>query len=192
VGVEQALQEMLPVRGWFSAAEAREIYRRALEGLRVSPAIVEIGSFYGRSTVVLGTAAKDYGAGRVYAVDPHDPEFGLTLGGRGVSFDEFQKNIRAAGLEGVVRPVVAKSRDAAIPEKAGLVFIDGDHSYAGVSEDYRIALGWLAQGGYISFHDYSANDPDVVRFVDELLAANRAERVSLAGALMTVRPPYEN
>lgn len=41
-------------------------------------------------------------------------------------------------------------------EKFDFIFIDGDHSYEGVSGDYRHALDCLNEGGSIGFHDINS------------------------------------
>lgn len=50
-----------------------------------------------------------------------------------------------------------------------LLFIDGDHSYAGCKGDQDAWLPWLKPGGIAVWHDYD-NEPwgDVVKAVDEL------------------------
>ena len=58
-------------------------------------AIVEIGSFKGKSTVLLATMAKKYGLGPVVAIDPHQ---GLSYLGpeapqQSPTFDEFLGNV---------------------------------------------------------------------------------------------------
>ena len=54
-----------------------------------------------------------------------------------------------------------------------LIFIDGDHSYAGVSADYLFAKKTLKKNGCLVFHDYNENQPDVVRLVDEIEAKEK-------------------
>ena len=76
----------------------------AAAGAPAAGAIVEIGSFKGRSTVGLAYVARRYGLGNVVAIDPHtspsttDPDLGTERS----SYDEFQENVRRAGVADAV------------------------------------------------------------------------------------------
>jgi hypothetical protein len=62
-----------------------------------------------------------------------------------------------------------------------IVYIDGDHSYAGVKKDLESALRKVKNGGYIMGHDYEMNmnkarnvyDFGVKRAVDEFCAKHK-------------------
>ncbi|HEY8770478.1 MAG TPA: class I SAM-dependent methyltransferase, partial [Thermoleophilaceae bacterium] len=62
---ESALAAAEDVEGWLTADQARRLFERAREGGR----IVEIGSFRGRSAIVMAQAAGD--RGELVAIDPH-------------------------------------------------------------------------------------------------------------------------
>jgi predicted O-methyltransferase YrrM len=47
-------------------------------------------------------------------------------------------------------------------------FIDGDHSYAGVMTDYRLARRLVRKGGLILFHDYTNPTVDVTKALEDL------------------------
>src|SRR5271168_5087278 len=76
-------------------------------------AIVEIGSYRGRSTVMLGKVAARYGLGPVVAIDPHNSPILLPAQGshQPSSFTDFLANIRAAGIAQIVEPHLAYSRE---------------------------------------------------------------------------------
>src|SRR5271168_4115391 len=63
-------------------------------------AIVEIGSYRGRSTVMLAKVAAHYGFGPVVAIDPHNSPILLNPDGsdRFSSYEDFCKNIQRAGV----------------------------------------------------------------------------------------------
>jgi predicted O-methyltransferase YrrM len=78
------------------------------------------------------------------------------------SFREFRANIRRAGLEDTVVPVVAPTRVAARAWRTplGMVFIDGGHSREAALADYR---GWsphLVPGGILAIHDLFPDPKD--------------------------------
>lgn len=120
--------------------------------------VLEIGAANGYSTVIMADVA-DY----VVSVDHHgDVEHSLI---------NFRHNIRNYGLTNKVVPVVADSKNALskLRFQFDLVFIDGDHSYAGVRYDAVQCQEWLThRPGVMAFHDYNEDScPDVTRFLDE-------------------------
>src|SRR5437762_5743666 len=103
----------------------------AAAGAPAAGAIVESGSFKGRSTVGLAYVAQRYGLGSVVAIDPHtspsttDPDLGTDRS----SYDEFQENLRRAGVADVVDCRRAFSHEVARDwtRPIRLLWIDGDH-----------------------------------------------------------------
>ena len=139
------LDRMEQVEGWFRRDEGEllfDVAHRAAAG-QESPAIVEIGSYCGRSTVVLASAARLASPkALVYAIDPHEGEVGAgdTIGGvrRELStFDHFQTNIAAAGFSDVVVPIRRRSHEVTWETPIALLFVDGLHDYASVARDFQ-------------------------------------------------------
>ena len=65
---EDAFSAAGPIEGWLTEAQAQRLW----ESARRVPAgglVVEIGSFRGRSAVVMASALED--GGRLVAIDPH-------------------------------------------------------------------------------------------------------------------------
>jgi MMP 1-O-methyltransferase len=141
-------------------------------------AIVEIGSFKGKSTVLLATIAKKYGLGPVVAIDPHQ---GLSYLGpeapqQSPTFDEFLGSVRAAGLDAHVEVQRAYSRDVAKTwsRPIRLLWIDGDHSYKGCKEDFDLFSPFLADGAVVAFHDaLNAVEGPIRVFTEEVLPSDR-------------------
>ena len=75
--IENATRLSLRIPGFLAENEIRFLGTLAA-CTPASGAIVEIGSFKGKSTVVLGTMAGKYGLGPVVAIDPHQ---GLSYSG---------------------------------------------------------------------------------------------------------------
>src|ERR1041385_5520643 len=85
--IDPIIEKMRPLEGWLADAEARLLIgatRLALKTLPHVPAIVEIGSYCGKSTVViagalsLGNVSKET---KIFAVDPHEGEVGASDSG---------------------------------------------------------------------------------------------------------------
>jgi len=88
---------------------------RALGSLPVGSSFVEVGSFCGRSTVVLASVVKAVGASsRVYAIDPHDGKVGAADQGLQSFLPTrviFERNIAEHALSSVVETIPKPSFD---------------------------------------------------------------------------------
>ena len=147
---QQAGLAAAAIDGWLSAAQGGALFDYASR-CSGRGAIVEIGSWKGRSTVWLAYGARIAGQ-RVIAVDPHvnsreDPE--------ARTFEEFSENLRRARVDDVVTPVVMSSEaaTAVVPGGVELLFIDGDHSNEGSERDASAWLGRIIDGGVLLMHD---------------------------------------
>jgi predicted O-methyltransferase YrrM len=154
------------IKGFLAEDEAQALYQQALRASKLGP-VLEIGSYCGKSTIYLGLACRANNS-TVFALDHHrgseehqrgeffhDPE--LYDAGEGVmdTFKEFRRNIRLAGLDEVVVPVVAGSEVASKNWRTplGMVFIDGGHSLKAALTDYRCWMPHLMRGGMLAIHD---------------------------------------
>lgn len=135
-------------------------------------AIVEIGSYRGKSTAYLASGST---GARVFAVDPWD--FAGNVTGR-FGFAEpatraaFEEQLRACRLWSKVTPVQGFSVDVAARwdgPKIGLLFVDGDHSEQAVRADVAAWLPHLAADAVVAFDDYGTpKNPGVAVVVDSL------------------------
>ena len=157
-GFEAALAAVRDVRGWLSDDQARRLYECAG---RVPPGgrIVEIGSYRGRSAIVLAKAAA---AGvTITAIDPHTGDdrgprqwYGTSPEGE-ADLAALQQNLERAGVSDLVQHVRLASSDALqrVSGAIELVYVDGAHSYRPARADIA---GWGARvtpGGTLLIHD---------------------------------------
>jgi predicted O-methyltransferase YrrM len=145
--------------GWLTEAQA---HRLAAAADRVGPEglIVEIGSFHGRSTVVLARAAPE---ARVVAVDPHlGSEYVVRDTGVDVRRGDadnaaFRANLARAGVADRVRHVRHGSEDpaalAAVDGPIDLLYVDGVHRASHALSDIRAWGGRVRPGGTMLVHD---------------------------------------
>lgn len=68
-----------------------------------------------------------------------------------------------------------KQEVAALGLKYDLIIIDGDHTYEGVKADVENYLPWLADGGFLMFHDSALPDWGVMAVVAELKGSKDLE-----------------
>lgn len=119
--------------------------------------VLEIGSFKGKSTVILAKSAAFAGQPRVCAVDPLDLPSVTDPGDaeRSRLAQLFRSNLRAHEVEAQVEfhhmrsTELGKSWDRPIR----LLWIDGDHTYEGAMADYATFAPHLAPGAVVAFHD---------------------------------------
>lgn len=150
---EKTAPAFLATEGFLSPEEGEFLYRRA-GACQGQGAVVEIGSWKGRSTVCLAAGARE--GVKIYAIDPHSgssehkQQMGLVN-----TLDEFKNNIKKAGVDREVIPLVQTSEQAAREWKGpiDLLFIDGAHEYELVKQDFELWSPFLNEGGTIAFHD---------------------------------------
>jgi predicted O-methyltransferase YrrM len=143
------------VEGWLSDVEGEFLYRTA-KNCRGKGAIVEIGSWKGKSTIWLGKGSQAGNRTKVFAIDPHTGSSEHKKTYIEVwTFEEFKRNIKRADVDDIVIPVVKTSEEAAkdFQEKVEFLFIDGAHEYESVKLDFELWFPKLVNGGIIAFHD---------------------------------------
>lgn len=125
-------------------------------------AIVELGSYRGKSTCYLATgAALDYKA-RVYAVDAWSEE--VSAWRKSVLselpsplFDDFLSQISKADVEEIVTPIrslTALAAEGYTGEPVALLYIDGDHHKEAALADFRAWRRHLTADAVVIFDDY--------------------------------------
>src|SRR6476661_7596853 len=149
-----ALEPALSIEGFTRPIELSLLYHLALLGEGPGE-VVEIGSYLGRSTVVLAQAVADAGGGQVVAVDPHTGALGV--GEPRTTDQEFLGNIERFGLDRHVELMHATSVEAAQQWQGGsvrMLFVDGWHSYEAVIEDVTAWAPFLSPAATVVFYDY--------------------------------------
>jgi SAM-dependent methyltransferase len=155
---EEALDAVRDIEGWLTEAQARRLWESA--GAVPAPGrIVEIGSFHGRSTILLARSAPE--GSDVVAIDPHagtdrGPREWVTSSELGESDRRrFQANLERAGVAGRVRQFRLHSHDALgeVTGEVDLLFVDGAHRYRPVCDDLLRWGGRVRPGGTLLVHD---------------------------------------
>lgn len=188
------LREMRDIEGWLTSAEAKLLISATHQALCDCPqanALVEVGSYCGRATTVLGNVVRAVRAtARVWAIDPHDGFVGAH--DRGLervapTLETLRKNIERAQLSPFVEIVQGRAEDVPWSEPLCLLLIDGLHDYPNVLRDFSHFEPHLADGALVAFHDYADYFPGVPAFVDELSGSGRYEVLARARSLIVLR-----
>jgi hypothetical protein len=185
------INRMESVEGWLSRAEADLLAAATVRALSELPAphtIVEVGSYCGRATVVLGSVAQAVRPGsKLHTFDPHDGTQGernRLVRGQPTSHRRLLSNIEQFGLTDLVRPVVARSADVEWSGPISLLVIDRLHDYASVATDFAQFQAHLVVGGLVAFHDYADYFPGVRAWVDQLKTSGAYAPVDQVESMM--------
>jgi predicted O-methyltransferase YrrM len=144
-----------------------------------SPNVVEIGVFWGRTSIVLAAAAQRVG-GYYWGVD----KFGKDCP-QSRFIETLQKHGLPFGLLGAA--------SATVPWENGpidVLLIDGDHEEAGIAKDCEIWLPRIRPGGMVVFDDYDdglAPHAGIKRQADSHTGS--WERVKVSPKLLLARKP---
>ncbi|MFI9598551.1 class I SAM-dependent methyltransferase [Streptomyces sp. NPDC052043] len=154
-------------KGFMPTDEGLALYAAAVTAGQLGLPLLEVGTYCGRSTILLADAARRAGV-TALTVDHHrgseeqqpgweyhdpetvDPEIGLMD-----TLPTFRRTLHRAGLEDHVVALVGRSPQIAAlwNTPLGLVFVDGGHTDEHAGADYE---GWaphLAEGGLLVIHD---------------------------------------
>jgi predicted O-methyltransferase YrrM len=153
---DAALRAVEGVEGWLSEAQARRLWDRA-RAAGPNARVVEIGSYRGRSAIVLAHAS----GGEVVAIDPHagndrgPRQIHGTAGEGEADNSAFRANLERAGVAERVRHVRRPSAEA-LGEVEGaldLLYVDGAHRYGPARDDLDRWSALVAPGGALLVHD---------------------------------------
>ncbi|MCY0958423.1 MULTISPECIES: class I SAM-dependent methyltransferase [unclassified Streptomyces] len=192
-------------KGFMPVGEGLALYAAATRAAALGLPLLEVGTYCGRSTILLADAAREAGVSAI-TVDHHrgseeqqpgweyhdptvvDPEIGLMD-----TLPTFRRTLHRAGLEEHVIAIVGRSPQvaAAWGGPLGLVFIDGGHTDEHASGDYE---GWaphLAVGGTLVIHDVFPDPADggqaPYRIYLRALASGAFEEISVTDSLRVLR-----
>ncbi len=147
-----------PVEGWMTRGQGELLWRHAA-ALAPGERGVEIGSYRGRSMIVLASAAP---AGvELVAIDPHGgndrgPQQWVGTADEGEEdHRRFWSNLEGAGVAGRVRQIRRRSQDAldALDGPVQLLYVDGAHGLRPALADLRRWGARVAPGGTMLVHD---------------------------------------
>jgi len=184
-----AMRAVGATAGMISIPEADLLYDLARE---VSPGhcIVEVGSYRGRSTVALSLGAQNAGNGVVvYAVDPHQTFTGI-LGGQFGPKDRaafYRTMLRTGCWENVALVNLSSERvTPGFEAPVQLLFIDGDHTEAGVRRDWGCWRSLLVASAKVAFDDATNPDLGPYKLLAELLASGEWRQAAAVGKVRVV------
>ena len=163
---------------WHLAAEVRE------------GAILEVGSYRGRSTAALALGARAGHGAPVFAIEPHEVFTGA-MGGQFSGQDRtafFKAMLRAECADSV--RLINLSSEVVAPgwsRPLGLLWIDGDHTFEGALRDADCWIPHLMPGCMVAFHDSLDTNLGPHRVIAGLLARGDFESMGSLGVTTVLR-----
>ncbi|MCU0863033.1 MAG: class I SAM-dependent methyltransferase [Planctomycetes bacterium] len=169
------------IDGWLTVDEAITLYELSRALPHEAPVAVEIGSWQGKSSVCLASGLQGKRQPRLCCIDPFDAsgdgESSPTYGERAQRVDgelrrAFEQNLRDAGLHELidVRQGFSHQQAQHWQGSIDLLFLDGDHSYPSVRQDFEDWAPKVRPGGYLVMHDVvHPVHEGPARVVDELV-----------------------
>jgi predicted O-methyltransferase YrrM len=155
---EETLRDVREVPGWLRNEQAKRLWDIAAQ-VPDGGQIVEIGSYHGRSTIVLARAAPETVS--VFSIDPHagnDSSPGVWDGSPEEGqrdYVAFHENLRSRGLTERVRHIRRPSHTAHddVAGEIDFLYVDGSHRYGNALDDLRLWGARVRSGGTMCVHD---------------------------------------
>lgn len=165
--------------GWFDEGD-KKLYDRAVELYQNGDIFVEIGSFKGRSSSIMGVniinSQKDI---KFYCVDTWMGSIEHQKDGlaedehvvNGELYEEFLKNtVPVKDVISIIRKPSVEAANDFEDNSLSFVFIDASHDYESVKNDINAWYPKMKSGGTLAGHDW--NFPPVMQAVKEFAEAN--------------------
>jgi predicted O-methyltransferase YrrM len=189
---EAALHAVSGVEGWMTDAQARRLWDRAAD-VKLGGQIVEIGSYRGRSAIVLARSAPD--GVKVIAIDPHagndrgPQQITGTVDEGQADNDAFVANLAGAGVSDQIHHVRLPSQTAGseVEGPIDLLYIDGAHRYSPARDDIREWGARVVDGGTLLIHDSFSSVGVTGAIVRLLLGSGRFRYVGRSTSLAEYR-----
>ena len=187
-----ALAAVAGVDGWMTDAQARRLWDRA-HAVRPDGRIVEIGSYRGRSAIILARAASD--GVEIVAIDPHagndrgPQEIHGTIDEGERDHQKFLDNLTRAGVLDRVRHVRRPSQEAGpeVSDPIDLLYIDGAHRFGPARADIKEWGARVAPDGTLLIHDSFSSVGVTGAIWTSLLGSSRFRYVGRVGSLAEYR-----
>lgn len=161
------IQNYLSIEGWLTTEEALGLYSIAKKlSTKKQPVVVEIGSWKGKSTFCIAIGLQN---GEINCIDPFNAageegsrEIYEKNKGEKSLIEQFQANLSTKPSGVLIKTLQGYSNQFIDSfSQIDFLFIDGDHSIKGCRFDFVEYEKFIRPGGFLAFHDYDPNRPDL-------------------------------
>lgn len=165
-------QELDKINGWFTREEAI-CMQWIMKQLPPESKIVELGSFQGRSSIMIASALSTDSI--LYCIDNFSESLGI--------LSAFMNNIAEYKVNNKIRFLIMDTIEAAkeFEDKSiEIVFLNTNHSYESVKQDLLQWCPKIRMGGFLICNDFTSPDHPEVR---EAINALQLNGTLLCGSL---------
>ena len=136
--------------------------------------VIELGSFAGKSTIVLASTGRKVHAVDAWSLEVDDPSayHKKSIKSGEIIFRDFFQNLAKSNVATSVTVHRGLTNDVVLTwkEQAALLFIDAGHTYTNLRDDLANWTPFLHQNGILLIHDVvGSSHPGVKRAASELL-----------------------
>lgn len=189
---DETMAVVADVEGWMTEGQARRLAAAAAH-VPSGGRIVEIGSFRGRSTIVLASSISD--GVEVVAIDPHagndrgPQEIEGFAAEAADDHSAFLHNLDRAGVADRVRHLRRFSDEAheAVDGLFDVLYVDGAHRYGPARRDIRDWGARVSDGGTMLIHDSFSSVGVTFAILRELVPGARFRYVGRSRSLTEYR-----
>jgi predicted O-methyltransferase YrrM len=168
------------IAGWLTDTEGNALFELARRSTPERNAVVvELGSWQGKSSVLLAAGLSGKTNPRLFCIDPFGVDenpryqnefYEPVISKMGLKLEEvFLRNVRRCGFKHFVEPIKGYSFEVVEgwQEPIDILFIDASHDYESVHRDLLLWAPFVKVGGMVALHDVSANWPGPSRVMAE-------------------------
>src|SRR3990167_4064119 len=164
----EEVEKVMEGVNYLNSLEERQAFYKYAKQVPDGGTILDIGTAAGGSAVVFALASKP--KVKVYTIDP-------------MVNTTFQDLLKRTEIGKKVHYLITTSEEAVVPGKIDLMFIDGIHSYQGVTDDFNHFHGQMKPGGVVMFHDYYLYNNTIGKAVDDIVAGGLVKKLEIVDSL---------
>jgi len=198
----QAVTRFFSDKSMSALEEQAYLYRLACQ-IPPDATVIEIGSWIGHSTCIIGVALRGANA-RIYAIDaftgtttiahevPYYKNFLAKVSSTLSQRELFDRHLAQFHLQDKALAVAADSAQAAglLPPGlpgADLLFIDGGHALDVVRKDVELYVPLVKSGGVVVFHDFSSECGVPTAVWEEIQRGTFGDLIGIYATLLAFR-----
>lgn len=125
--------------------------------------VLEVGRFRGGSTILLAAALGEGSTLESVDLRPRNDKFVVMI----------LDNLKLTNVELIRNDI----HNLDLKDKYDLIFIDGNHTYEGIQKDFEKLKDTVKVSGSLVFHDYASNQPDVMKYIDEVVKKDKQSKL---------------
>jgi predicted O-methyltransferase YrrM len=194
MGKEEILNHVLPFYyGGQTRGELSFLYDKCID-----KDVLELGSMVGMGGYTIASVAKSLCCVDLWSDNQnhlkHDPiqqaVYASYLPSLSNMYDVFINNCKEFINSGKIKMYRGNTLDMALnflDKSFDIIFIDADHSYFGISSDYKTYEDKIKDDGIFIFHDYGDMWTGIKKFCDEMIATKKFKLIESSERIVVAK-----